>query len=175
MPEFCKLWNKQIKCRRFKNYLTVSPPRNICIIQSLIRPLCLVSVSLKDTLITEKREKRKLCPCLSRDVKKLLTEGHMLLEKYRMRNHNGWVLHKHLRSLFTNQVKQAKQNYHRNFLSKNSKKPRKFWSNIKSVFPTKATRLPVQNTNKEKKIVTIQERYFVPEVEANTAKKLHPV
>ena len=58
---------------------------------------------------SEKREKRKLCPCLSKDIKKLLTDRHKLLQKSRrMKKQNDWILRKRLRNVFTKQLLQAK-------------------------------------------------------------------
>lgn len=101
--------------------------------------------------IIEKRVKGKSCPWLSRDVKKLLNDRDKLLRKARRtKNENDWASYKRLRNLCTNRVKRAKSHYYRSLLNENTANPRKFWSTIKTIFPTQVTKSLIQDTDNDK-------------------------
>ncbi len=56
----------------------------------------------------------------------------------RSKNETDWVAYKHLRNHCTNLIKRSKASFHRNLLAENIGNPRKFWSTIKTIVPSKS-------------------------------------
>ena len=87
----------------------------------------------------EKRIKGKRVLGLSCEVKKSMNDRDKLLSKARKsKNEADWVAYKRLRNYCTNLIKRSKASFHRNLLSENIRNPRKFWSTIKTIFPSKS-------------------------------------
>ena len=87
----------------------------------------------------EKRIKGKKSPWLSCEVKKSMNDRDKLLRKARKsKNEADWVAYKRLRNYCTNLIKRSKASFRRNLLAENIGNPRKFWSTIKTIFPSKS-------------------------------------
>ena len=73
-----------------------------------------------------------------------------------------WDAYKRLRNECTNKVRYAKSRFYRNLLNDNTENPRKFWSAIKSTYPTKTLKSGSSNTtsNQRSKKVFIFSQYF---------------
>ena len=87
----------------------------------------------------EKRIKGKKSPWLSCEVKKSMNDRDKRLRKVRKsKNEADWVAYKRLRNYCTNLIKRSKTSFHRNLLAENIGNPRKFWSTVKTIFPSKS-------------------------------------
>ena len=61
-----------------------------------------------------------------------------ILRKFRKtKSEEDWNLYKKLRNLCNNKMKYAMAEYQKDLLNENVTSPRKFWSTIKDIFPTK--------------------------------------
>ena len=90
--------------------------------------------------ITSKRVKGKGCPWMTIELKSLMNTRDQLLRKARKSNvDDDWSLYRRIRNQCTNKIRKAKANFHRNLLQEYTVEPKKFWSVIKSLFPTKST------------------------------------
>ena len=68
-----------------------------------------------------------------------MNDRDKLLRKARKsKNEADWVAYKRLRNYCTNLIKRSKASFHRNLLAENIGNPRKFWSTIKTIFPSKS-------------------------------------
>jgi len=104
----------------------------------------------------ERRIKGKKSPWLSPDIKKSINERDKLLRKARKsKNETDWAVYRRLRNFCTNLVKRSKANFHRNLLAENVGNPRKFWSTIKTIFPTngiKSKNSSTDSANRQSKV-----------------------
>ena len=69
------------------------------------------------------------------------TRDKILQKARKTKKESDWSNYKRQKGLCNNKVKQAKQKYHRNLLTKKSRSPKKFLKCIKETFPTKETAL----------------------------------
>ena len=71
-------------------------------------------------------------------MKTLMNSRDKILRKARKSKREcDWSSYRRLRNSCNNKIKQAKQNYYKNLLLENCKKPQKFWKYIKDIFPIK--------------------------------------
>ena len=83
----------------------------------------------------EKRMKGKPCPWLDTDTKNVMNRCNKTMKKARISKSNDWKSCKTLRNKLNNKIKKAKSNHHKEMLNNNINNPKKFWSEIKKVFP----------------------------------------
>ena len=87
----------------------------------------------------EKRVKGRPCPWLDIDTKKLMNRSNQTLRKARKsKSNDDWKSYKTLRNKCNKKIKKAKSNHHKKALNDNINKPKKFWTQIKEVFPGKS-------------------------------------
>ena len=85
-----------------------------------------------------KKIRGKPCPWINSDLRKLMIDRDRILRKFRKtKSEDDWNLYKKLRNLCNNTMKYAKAEYRKDLLNENVTSPRKFWSTIKDIFPTK--------------------------------------
>ena len=64
------------------------------------------------------------------------------------KSNEDWKSYKTLRNKCNKKIKKAKSNHHKKVLNDNINKPKKFWSQIKSVFPGKSQSMANVSTDK---------------------------
>ena len=64
------------------------------------------------------------------------------------KSNDDWKLYKTLRNKCNKKIKKAKSNHHKKVLNDNINKPKKFWSQIKNVFPGKSQSMANVSTDK---------------------------
>ena len=90
--------------------------------------------------ITSKRVKGKGCPWITVELKSMMNNRDQLLRKARKNNIGAdWTLYRRMRNRCTNNIRKAKADFHRNLLQENASEPKKFWSVIKKLFPSRPT------------------------------------
>ena len=86
-----------------------------------------------------KKIRGKACPWINSDIRpKLMVDRDPILRKFRKtKSEEDWNLYRKLGNLCNNKMKYAKAEYRKDLLNENVTTPRKFWSTIKDIFPTK--------------------------------------
>ena len=93
--------------------------------------------------------KGRPCPWLDIDTKKLMNRRDQTLRKAsKSKSNDDWKSCKTLRNKCNKKIKKAKSNHHKKVLNDNINKPKKFWSQIKSVFPGKSQSMANVSTDK---------------------------
>ena len=91
--------------------------------------------------IIKKQIRGKISPWLTTDLKQKMNHRDQLKRKAKRNNTDqDWNCYKKEKNRCTNLIREAKQNFHKNLLSKNVQNPRKFWKTLKSIIPTKSFR-----------------------------------
>ena len=84
--------------------------------------------------------KGKGCPWITVELKSMMNNRDQLLRKARKNNIGAdWTLYRRMRNRCTNNIRKAKADFHRNLLQENASEPKKFWSVIKKLFPSRPT------------------------------------
>ena len=110
--------------------------------------------------IIEKKVKGHKCPWIGNDIKKLMNERDQVLRKARKtKSDNDWSRYKTLRNQCNNLLKKNRSQYNKNLIEENSLNPKKFWTCVKDVFPTKQ-RVSSQSSSKSKSNVMKFSKYF---------------
>ena len=92
--------------------------------------------------IKKKTIKGKLCPWLTDNLKNAMNYRDNLLRSARKKGTEvSWSSYKRQKNHMNNTLKKAKSEYHKNLLEENISQPQKFWSYIKSLYPTKAHKM----------------------------------
>ena len=98
----------------------------------------------KHAPVITKRVKGTFAPWLNSEIKKLMNNRDKMLRKFRKTNDNNhWDEYKRLRNSCTAKLRNAKSDYHQSLLTENRNNPRKFWQEIKSIFPSNKSRVGV--------------------------------
>ena len=88
--------------------------------------------------LTEKLITGKPPPWVTIDIKVAINgREHYLKVARRTNNKADWQLYRESRNYVTYAIRKSKFNYCKNLLTETSHKPKDFWKNIKSFFPTK--------------------------------------
>eukprot|EP00794_Sanderia_malayensis_P006539 gene6539-7278_t len=94
----------------------------------------------KHAPFVKKRIKGRLCPWLSNELKQEMNIRDQLLRRARRTNTElDWSTYKRSRNKVNNLVKTNKARYNKELLRENADSPEKFWSAIKTIYPTKDT------------------------------------
>ena len=91
-----------------------------------------------------------------------MNDRDSLLRKARKSKHkNDWTAYKRLRNFCINSVKRSKAKFHKNLVDENTLNPRKFWSVIKSIFPTKGIKSKdfTKNSNRKSRVAIFSTYY----------------
>ena len=108
----------------------------------------------KHAPVIKKRVKGRLCPWLTKDLKKELNHRDKLLRRARISKSDlDWSNYKHQRNRVNNLVRKNKAKYNKELLRENANSTEKFWSALKKVYPTKSkstSLTPVMNINGQK-------------------------
>ena len=97
----------------------------------------LLNVTNKHAPFIQKQVKGQLCPWLSSEIKELMNDRDKAMRKSRRtKSDSDIAAYKLLRNRCNNKVRSAKNRYHKDLLIENKNNPAKFWSVIKSLFPS---------------------------------------
>jgi hypothetical protein len=121
-----------------------------------------------------KRVKGRPCPWLDKDTKSHMNNRDKALRKARRsKNENDWNFYKTLRNHCNNLLRYAKSKYNKTLLNNNYDNPRRFWSAIKKIFPTKHTANPTASRyNNESRVKRFSE-HFAKAVTSLKTKFIH--
>ena len=75
----------------------------------------------------------------------------------KFKSNDDWESYKTLRNKCNKNIKKAKSNYHKKVLNDNINKPKKFWSEIKNVFPGKSRSMANVSTNKRPRLTILSQ------------------
>ena len=91
--------------------------------------------------IIKKRVKGSFCPWLTEEIKLNMNNRDKLLRKARKsKNDHDWKSYKRLKNTCTNSIRKARNDYHKDLLLEHSQDPKRFWSQIKQIFPCKSNK-----------------------------------
>ena len=142
---------KQIKCRNYTNYdpklfcedlesenfSNVFDSRSTDVAWKHLKEILHYYINKHAPMIT-KKVKGRLCPWMTTKVKQEMNIRDKLLRRARRtKAENDWSIYKRQRNNVTSLVKKVKNNYFRDLLRENARKPQKFWTILKKAFPTK--------------------------------------
>ena len=121
----------------------------------MITELCYIHKKLT-SIKTQKRVKGRPCKWLNSNIKRNMNTRDKQLRKARQsRKVSDWAADKQLRNKCNGEIKKAKGTYHQELLNENVSNPRKSWKTIKSIFPSKTTKVVsmLEDKNVRKSIV----------------------
>ena len=106
--------------------------------------------------MVKKRVKRRLCPWLTKELKRGMNHRDKLLRRARLtKSELDWSIYKKQRNRVNNLVRNNKARYNKELLRENADSSETFWSALKKVYPTKTKSLsstPVLDVNGQKSI-----------------------
>ena len=165
--------SKTIRCRDYKSYDSDSMNRDFSNAdwQPILNETTInISLNLLNENLTEifnqrakiieKKVKGRKCPWIDNDIKKLMNVRDQVLRKARKaKSENDWSRYKILRNQCNNLLKRNRSQYNKNLIEENSLNPKKLWTCVKDVFPTKQ-RVSSQSSSKPKSKVMKFSEYF---------------
>ena len=125
----------------------------------------------------EKRAKGALCPRLDIDAIKLMERPGQTSRKARKsKSNDDWKIYRTWRNKCNKKIQKAKSNHLKEALNDNMNKQKKFWSQIKSVFPQKWQSMANVSTDKCP-ILNIHSRFYsimAPKLKKSTYLQILP-
>ena len=156
--------SRDIRCRNYTNYNPVSFCGDLkhenfnqlysetCIKSALEKFNRGVSQCIeKHAPVVKKRVKGRLCPWLTKELKREMNHRDKLLRRACLtKSELDWLIYKQQRNRVDNLVRNYKARYNKELLRENADSSEKFWSALKKVYPTKTKSLsstPVLDVN----------------------------
>ena len=146
--------------------------------------LTVISISRcieKHAPVVKKRVKGRLCPWLTKELKREMNHRDKLLRRARLtKSELDWSIYKQQRNRVNNLVRNNKARYNKELLRENADSSEIFWSALKKVYPTKPKSLsstPVLDVNGQKstdgiKIANMFANHFATVAEILTRKSI---
>ena len=92
--------------------------------------------------LVEKQVRERDCPQLSHDIKTKKNERDYYLRRDRNTGDEiYWLTYRRLRNTVTRLIRRSKANYSIDVIRENTDSPKRFWDQIKKVYPAKDTKV----------------------------------